>query len=161
MRLLAAGLLLLISASKLDAQAAAPKFDLTAAKWLGGCWEMRMGPSITQEFWMAPSGGAMLGVSRSVVRDTVRQWEHLILGPTRAGLAYTAKPSGQAETAFAATVISDTLLVFENPAHDFPQRILYRRRGADSVIARIEGPRGGQMRGMDLPFARIACPTGR
>lgn len=160
MRLLLAGLLLLGAAPSLSAQAAA-KFDLGAASWLGGCWEMRRGPSVTQEMWMAPSGGAMLGVSRNVVRDTVREWEHLMLGPTPSGLAYVAKPARQAETAFAATQISDSLLVFENPQHDFPQRILYRRRGADSVIARIEGPRGGQMRGIDLPYARIACPTGR
>jgi hypothetical protein len=111
--------------------------------------------------WMAPAGGAMLGMSRSVVRDTVREWEHLLLGPTASGLAYTAKPSRQAETIFPATLISDTLLVFENPAHDFPQQILYRRRGSDSVIARIEGPRGGQMRGIDLPYARISCPGPR
>lgn len=161
MRPLALGLLLALSASSLAAQSAAPKFDLNAAAWLGGCWEMRRGPSVTQEVWMAPSGGAMLGMSRSVVRDTVREWEHLLLGPSPSGLAYTAKPARQAETSFAATVISDTLLVFENPAHDFPQRILYRRRGADSVIARIEGPRGGQVRGFDLPFARVTCPSGR
>lgn len=110
---------------------------------------------------MAPAGGAMLGVSRTIVRDTVREWEHLYLGPTPSGIAYVARPSRQAETNFPATLISDTLLVFENPAHDFPQRILYRRRGADSVIARIEGPRGGQMRGIDFPFARVACPNGR
>lgn len=80
MRLLAAALLLLVSARALHAQSAVPPFDLTAAKWLGGCWEMKMGASVTQEFWMAPSGGAMLGVSRSVARDTVRQWEHLMRG---------------------------------------------------------------------------------
>lgn len=109
---------------------------------------------------MAPAGGAMLGVSRTIVRDTVREWEHLSISQTAAGLAYVAKPSGQAEATFPVTQMSDTLLVFENPAHDFPQRILYRRRGADSVIARIEGPRGGQVRGIDFPFARVACPSG-
>ncbi len=110
---------------------------------------------------MAPAGGAMLGVSSTVVRDSLREWEHLMIGPTPAGLAYVARPSRQAETSFPATMITDSLLVFENPAHDFPQRILYRRRGSDSVVARIEGPRGGQMRGIDFPYARVACPTGR
>lgn len=106
---------------------------------------------------MAPAGGAMLGMSRTIVRDTVREWEHLVIRPTANGVAYTARPSRQAETSFAAEQLSDTLLVFANPAHDFPQRILYRRVGSDSLVARIEGPRGGQMRGIDFPMRRVAC----
>ena len=59
---------------------------------------------------------------------------------------------------FASTAVSDTAVVFENLAHDFPQRIIYRRRGADSLVARIEGTRGGQMRGRDFPYRKAACP---
>jgi len=154
-------LLLATLAPALGAQSSGTTPDLAAARWLGGCWELRMGPRVTQEHWMAPAGGAMLGVSRTIVRDTVREWEHLAISRTATGLAYVAKPSGQSEATFPVILLSDTLLVFENPTHDFPQRILYRRRGADSVIARIEGPRGGQVRGIDFPFARVACPTGR
>lgn len=110
---------------------------------------------------MAPSGGVMLGMSRTVVSDATRAWEFVLLGPTQAGLAYQVNPSQQDAASFPATTVSDTLLVFENPAHDFPQRIIYRRRGADSVLARIEGQMDGQQRGMDFPYRRIACPTGR
>jgi hypothetical protein len=38
-----------------------------------------------------------------------------------------------------------TEAVFENPGHDFPQRIIYRREG-DSLIARIEGEVDGRRR---------------
>jgi hypothetical protein len=145
---------LLAVAGPLAAQA---RPDVNAARWLAGCWELRSGARVTHEHWMAPAGGAMLGMSRTVVRDTVREWEHLLIGPSAGGVAYTARPSRQAETSFAAETLSDTLLVFANPAHDFPQRILYRRVGADSVVARIEGPRGGQMRGIDFPMRRVGC----
>jgi hypothetical protein len=77
-------------------------------------------------------------------------------------LVYVAQPSGQKETEFRGTHASDTLLAFENPAHDFPQRIMYRRRGADSVVARIEGPgRDGATRGIDFPMRRARCESGR
>ncbi len=133
--------------------------DAAAARWLAGCWELRAGARVTQEQWMAPSGGTMLGMSRTVVRDTVREWEHLLIGPgANGGVAYTARPARQAETSFAAEHLSDTLLVFANPAHDFPQRILYRRVGRDSLVARIEGPRSGQLRGLDFPMRRVDCP---
>jgi hypothetical protein len=54
--------------------------------------------------------------------------------------------------------VSDTLVTFENAKHDFPQRIVYRRHGRDSLIARIEGVRNGRVRGIDFPYARVACP---
>ena len=151
-------LALCIAASPLTAQSPATPLDVNGASWLAGCWELRAGARVTQEQWMAPLGGAMLGMSRTVARDTVREWEHLVIGPRDGSIAYTAKPSRQLETVFPATQLSDSLLVFENLAHDFPQRIMYRRRGADSVVARIEGPRNGQTRGIDFPMRRASCP---
>jgi len=59
---------------------------------------------------------------------------------------------------FEAKTTSDTMVVFENPAHDFPQRIIYRRRGTDSLLARIEGTVNGQTRAIDFPSARTRCP---
>ena len=46
--------------------------------------------------------------------------------------------------------------VFENPAHDFPQRVIYKRDG-DKLNARIEGTKDGKTRGIDFPYTRIAC----
>ena len=106
---------------------------------------------------MRPRGGAMLGMSRTIRRDTMVEYEHLRIHDRGGKAVYVAMPSGQAMTEFEAVTTSDSLVTFENAAHDFPQRIIYRRRGADSVIARIEGTRGGQMRGVDFPFTRVAC----
>lgn len=126
-------------------------------RWLAGCWEQREGARITHEQWMLPAGNLMLGSSRTVVRDTVRATEVLRI-ESRGGVAtYVALPSGQRETAFAASSISDSMVVFANPAHDFPQRISYRRLGADSLVARIEGSRNGQMRSVDFPMRRVSC----
>lgn len=135
----------------------AQNVDPAAAMWLAGCWEQQRGARVVHEQWMAPQGGMMLGTNRTVVADTARAFEFLRLAPREGRLTYTAMPGGRAETHFAAVALSDTLLVFENPAHDFPQRILYRRIGRDSLVARIEGERGGQLRGIDFPFRRVAC----
>ncbi|MBC7897604.1 MAG: hypothetical protein H7066_19450 [Cytophagaceae bacterium] len=127
-------------------------------RWLAGCHELRAGSRIVHEQWMAPLGGMMMGMSRTVSGDTVREFEHLRI-ETRGGKpTYVAHPSGQAESAFAAETVSDTLVVFANPAHDFPQKISYRKVGSDSIIARIEGPRGGQVRGINFPMRRVPCP---
>jgi hypothetical protein len=47
--------------------------------------------------------------------------------------------------------------VFENPTHDFPQRVIYERDG-DALKARIEGSVAGEQESMDWTFR--AAPVG-
>lgn len=132
------------------------------AAWLSGCWEMRSDTRVTLEMWMPPQGDLMLGGSRTVVNGRVRETEHLRLAARADTLIYTALPSGQRETEFRSVGAADGPLVFENPAHDFPQRIIYRRIGSDSLVARIEGSGpGGAVRGRDFPMVRVSCTGAR
>jgi len=128
--------------------------------WLAGCWLM-VGPAGTyEEHWMAPRGGLMLGVGRSVRQGVAREFEHLRVEARGTGLVYVAHPSGQVPVEFQAAGLSDTLVVFENLQHEFPQRISYRMRGADSLVARVEGESGGRARSADFPMERTSCPGG-
>ena len=142
--------LLAVASAPLSGQARSPA---DALGWLAGCWELRQGPRVTLEMWMPPAGGFMLGGSRTTVNGQVREFEQLRLAWQRDTLVYTAVPSGQKETSFRTTTVSEGGFTVENPAHDFPQRISYRKRGADSLVARIEGG----TRGIDFPMRRVAC----
>ena len=128
-----------------------------ALAWLAGCWELRAGARVVEEQWMAPAGGLMLGVNRTLVRGEAREFEFLRIELRDTTATYLAQPGGRAPTAFVATALSDTAVTFANPAHDFPQRISYRRAGADSIVARVEATRDGQVRGLDFAMARVAC----
>ena len=147
-------LILLIGIVAADAATVDP---LDRVAWLGGCWQSGSGNSVTVEMWLPPAGGLMVGASRTVSNGQARSWEHLRIRADGDGLVYTAIPSGQTETDFRSTTVSDSAFVVENPQHDFPQRITYRRTGADAMTARVEGPGPNGMRGFDLPFRRIAC----
>jgi hypothetical protein len=128
-------------------------------RWMAGCWEQRAGDHVTEEIWMAPAGGMMLGMSRSVAGGTTREFEHLRISARGDTLVYTAIPSGQPSADFRSTGGAPDAVRFENKAHDFPQAIVYRRLGADSLVARIEGPSAsGGTRGIDFPMKRVACP---
>jgi hypothetical protein len=129
--------------------------------WFAGCWRRQIagGASVLDEQWMVPRGGVALGMSRTVRNDTiVVEFEQLRLFQRAGRAVYRAEPSGQVPAEFEAQSTSDTLVVFENAAHDFPQRIIYRKRGADSLIARIEGTMRGQARAADFSYARVRCP---
>lgn len=130
--------------------------------WLAGCWQQRSGNRESLEMWMPPAGGLMLGASRTIVGGAVREYEQLVLKMENGKLVFTATPSGQQTASFTSTSVTDTSFVVENPQHDFPQRIIYRRRGTDSLIARIEGPGGAggsgtATRGIDFPMQRTGC----
>lgn len=48
-------------------------------------------------------------------------------------------------------------VTFENPHHDFPQRVRYSAVGGDRIAARIEGVLNGSLRGIDFPLRRVQC----
>ena len=133
--------------------------DLEALRWLAGCWEMRQGERLTEEQWMAPRGGVMIGMSRTVRGDSLIELEQVRIENRGAALVYVASPLRQATAEFTGTVSADGSIVFENPAHDFPSRISYRRQGADSLIASIAGQRGGKARTIEYPYRRVACAS--
>ncbi len=127
--------------------------------WMAGCWR-QLGPSDqVDEVWLEPASGSMIGISRTIERDSTRSWEHMLIRPGSAGnLVFEASPSGQETAAFIATLVSDTAVVFENLTHDFPRQIRYTRTGSDSLRATISGMVRDRMRTIDFHYSRAACP---
>src|SRR5262245_20273147 len=132
--------------------------NLDQLSWIAGCWEGREPARVYTEQWMKPEGGLMLGMSRTVVGGKAREFEFLQISQQGTDIFYIAKPSGQPEASFKLIQNSKQEVVFENPAHDFPQRIIYRLLPDGSMTARIEGKMNGGERGIDFPMKRVSCP---
>jgi hypothetical protein len=132
----------------------APWPQVARAAWLAGAWQVQDGAQVVDEYWTPPCGDSMFGISRAVSGGRLAWFEFVVLRETAdGGLVFTAHPSGQEGGSFPAVTVTDTLLVFENPAHDFPQRIGYRRT-ADGAGAWIEGTVDGQARRVEFPYRR-------
>jgi hypothetical protein len=126
--------------------------------WLAGCWRLSRGATVVDEQWLPPLGGMMLGAGRTVRNGSVQEYEFLLIRLTPGGASYEAHPSGQEPATFTSTGSPDAdEIVFENPAHDFPQRVGYRRVGGDSVVAWIEGKAGSAKRRIEFPYGRVSC----
>jgi Domain of unknown function (DUF6265) len=125
--------------------------------WLQGCWRSTRGEATIEEQWMAPRGGAMLGMGRTVRGSKLVEYELVLIKEQEGRLAYEAHPSGQPTATFMATTATDTSVVFENPRHDFPQRVGYRRHGADALDAWVEGQADGKSRRVDFSYQRARC----
>ena len=125
--------------------------------WLSGCWRSESDGRVNAEQWMKRNGNMMLGMSQTVVKGKTREFEFMRIMQEENGDVYlVATPSGQRETRFKLREAKGTEAVFENTAHDFPQRIIYRREG-DSLNGRIEGVSKGKERAVDFPLKRVPC----
>ena len=116
----------------------------TAPGWMAGCWLQERAEKWTEECWMAPRGGLMLGAGRSGSGETLRNWEATqILAGKDGKLAFWASPSGGARVGFPEVSRASQEIVFANPAHDYPQRIRYWRDGEalNAEISKMDGSR--------------------
>lgn len=140
--------------SALLGQAAAP--TVKDVGWISGCWEMTRNTRHVVETWTPVEGGTLMGISRTVAGGKTTEYEFLIIREGAKGLEYVAKPSRQPEAIFTSTSITANQVIFENPAHDFPKKIVYTRAG-DTLTAAIEGPMGGQPRKIEFPYKKTGC----
>jgi hypothetical protein len=138
--------------------APAAEGDVTTLAWMAGCWTPEQGEAGSIEQWLSPAGGTMLGVSRTVKNGRTVEFEFMQLRTNAEGkLVFIALPSGQKQTTFVASAVGPNSVTFENPQHDFPQKVTYRLDSPGRLIGRIEGNRGGTLRGVDFPMRKVAC----
>lgn len=136
----------------------APPVSGELPAWLAGCWAFERGNVRVEEQWMAPAGGLMLGISRTVRGDAAVEHEFLVMRFEGNNLVLIASPSGQATTAFHLVGQNPAEVVFANPSHDFPQRITYRRSPDGGVVATVEGNIAGAARVIELAYRGVSCP---
>lgn len=157
MKLITIVIFLLVSSTALFAQDAA--FKIEDLGWLSGCWQSENNEknSSVSEFWTRVDGQSMFGVGRTIKNGKTVDYEYLRIVQDEKGIFYIAKPKANTEeTPFRLTKLTAAEAVFENPAHDFPQKIIYRVEGA-KLFARIEGNNKGKFMGFDFPMSKIKC----
>ena len=98
----------------------------------------------------------MLSMGRTVRDGKLVEYESVVLREQVGQLAYEAHPSGQPSAVFMASKVDGSTVIFENPAHDYPQRVGYTRNG-DSLLAWIDGTANGKTRRVEFPYRRVAC----
>jgi hypothetical protein len=123
--------------------------------WIAGDWQTASGGRAQiEEHWTNVAGGSMMGMSRTVAGEKTVEFEYLRIEQRADGVYYVAHPKARCPgTDFKLTKASATEAVFENPQHDFPKRITYRKTGDDSLTASIDGGEG--TKAMSFAFQRM------
>jgi hypothetical protein len=113
-------------------------------KWMEGTWSINAGKGTIVEKWTMVNDSTLKGKSFFIKegKDTIPQ-ETIELSFRNGGWSYIPTAIGQNNNQpveFKIIFQKGTEFIAENPAHDFPQRIAYRRI-KNGLFASIEGKR--------------------
>ena len=138
--------------------AAAQTASLTDAKWLLGKWANQTQRGKMVEEWTRKSDSVFNGASYMITAADSVSLESITLTKEGSDIFYIPTVKGQNSgkaVKFRLTSFTDKTLVFENPSHDFPQKISYTLVDEHSLMAEISGTVNGSERKRQFPMKRL------
>jgi hypothetical protein len=133
---------------------ASPCDSLDAARWLLGDWIASDGDKVFAESWQAASPRTFEGLGTTTARSGAASSdsEALRLVEMAGEVFYVAKVKHNPyPVSFRLDDCSTTRLVFENPAHDFPRKLVYTRSDDGTMTVAVSD---GADQGFTLHFRR-------
>jgi hypothetical protein len=109
--------------------------------WLSGHWVQEGPGGWTEERWSDPRGGVMLGTGLSGKGAKATSFEFMRIADGPGGPVFWGSPGGKSAVAFPIAGFARRAVRFENPKHDYPTRIAYKREGG-MLVATTSGPGG-------------------
>ncbi|RAR70869.1 DUF6265 family protein [Flavobacterium aciduliphilum] len=157
----ASALVIGVSCKKYDAKGNLLKdYDqVKKAEWLLGNWEKKDSMGILTEHWEVEDDSSYVGQSYFIInsKDTVHN-ENIELVQDGEHLIYFATVKGENNdeaVPFQMTKQEDSLMIFENPKHDYPQKIEYKLQKNGSLIATISGKQRGKISSESYPMRKV------
>lgn len=132
---------------------------LDEVAWMIGTWEMHAveGSGVFTEQWQRIDDNTLGGTGMMLQGTDTVFIEKLQLVNEDGALWYVPTVANQNSgqpVRFKEKSISANELVFENLNHDFPQRIIYQRKGDNALYARVEGMQSNALRKEEFSFKR-------
>lgn len=120
---------------------------LNKMKWIQGHWEQKLPQGLLVENWKIENDSTYNGETYFITpKDTVH-YETIELVQKEDELLYRAIVTGQNNdqpVEFKLTSENDKVFDFENPTHDYPQKITYKKLDATQLTATISGRQQGK-----------------
>ncbi len=129
--------------------------ELADLGWLTGHWEGEHENGRIDEMWSRPAGGTILGASRVTDDGRTLFREFFEIRQDDAGMELVVMPQDQAPVVYRLVERGKRKAVFTNPAHDFPQRLVYEAKGSRGLTIRAEGQRLGKKIVLRLRLERV------
>ena len=125
-------------------------------KLTGGTWQMKTAKGYSCERWVKTNSNQLNGVAFDVAAKDTTVLERVTLLNKAGIISYnvTGAKSGD-KTSFKLTSTKNGQFVFEDPKHDFPQRVVYHFVKPDSIHAWVDGKYKGKYEKVDYYYKRV------
>jgi hypothetical protein len=167
MKRIAALTLLLLATGGITVAVSAPpsprqSTPLNGLGFMTGCWRGQFGggaagPGTIEEYYSTPTSNMIIGVTRFMRGGRTVDFEFTRIMASDSDVTLMPQPRGRPPTSFRMTASDSSSALWENPQHDFPQKISYRRIAGDSIIAAIEGPGQNGTQRMEWRMGKVRC----
>lgn len=146
--------------AKLPPVEAAPKTyaEIKKADWFLGHWENNSKEGNLSEIWTKENDSTFHGETYFVIDKKTVFSESVKLWQKENQLIYEVAVKGQNDekpVEFTLTSSSDKQLIFENPKHDYPNKITYNQITKDSIVAEISGMKDGKSKSEQFAMKKV------
>ncbi|MRX40110.1 hypothetical protein GJU43_12555 [Flavobacterium sp. LC2016-23] len=124
------------------------KDKIKIADWLIGNWENKSPDGLLTEDWQKVNDSTFSATSYFIKGKDTLHFEKIVLSQKGEKLTYSATVNGQNNDKaidFPSTSETETKLVFENPQHDYPQKITYTKGANNTLTAEVTGKLQGKL----------------
>lgn len=125
--------------------------------WLVGNWEQKLPDGLLSESWTKENDSTLLGKSYFIKEEDTIHSESIVLTQKNDDLLYIPTVNGQNNNepiTFRLTSEAENLFDFENPAHDYPKKISYKKISDNQLVATISGVQQGKPSQESYPMAK-------
>jgi len=140
-------LMFLLAVVSCQKKEAVEKDKIKIAGWLIGTWENKSPDGVLTESWQKVNDSTFSATSYFIKTDDTLHSEKITLSQKGEILMYSATVNGQNNDKaidFGSTTETEKKLIFENPSHDYPQKITYTKENDNTIIAEITGDLRGK-----------------
>ncbi len=133
------------------------KSKLDELAWFVGRWTQVEGPDlVSYEEWQRVSPTLYKGLSWTLYHNDTVHVETIDMVLEGQDIYYIPTvPENKGPVRFKMSTMAADSVVFENPAHDFPQKITYEARGDSMLMAQISGSKNGVAATKSFPLHRV------
>lgn len=131
---------------------------LEKMSWLVGEWENKMPDGVLTETWVVYNDSIFAGRTVFVKDKDTLHSEEIVLTQKGETLLYIPTVKGQNDNKPVEFKMTESKteneFAFENPAHDYPQKIVYKKVNDTNLIATISGKQQGKPSSESYPMSK-------
>lgn len=132
--------------------------ELEKMSWLVGEWENTMPEGVLTETWSKSNDSTFIGKTLFINEKDTLHSEDIVLTQKGENLLYIPTVKGQNDDKPVEFKMMESKIenefAFENPKHDYPQKIVYKKVNETNLVAAISGKQQGKSSSESYPMKK-------